>query len=191
MNRPTISLIVAATTGRLVIGKGLDIPWPRLAEDMAHFRKQTIPHPYISGRKTFETIKNKDGEHAPLPKRLNIVVTRNANYKTFPEVLVAHSLTEAIEMAAQTNPEKIFIGGGGQIYREALGYLPDGSHDPDKCIVDEVFLTEIDLEAEGDVTFPGIPKGLFTGGPVASQRFVQKVEDAPDIVYHITHCVRI
>ena len=199
MSRPQIALIVAATTGKLVIGNGPDLPWPRLREDLKNFKRLTVPHPIIVGRKTFETFRDKEGNQIVLPERVNIVVTRNPGYanESHPEAWVAQSLDSAIEMARMANEatdatsQKIWICGGSEIYREALGYLPDGSHDPKKCIVDEIWMTEIDADFEGDVMFPGIPKGLFTGGPEAPQEFRQSVKDGPDIVYRITHCVRI
>jgi dihydrofolate reductase len=188
--KPTIALIVAASTGTNIIGNGPDIPWPRLGEDLKNLRDLTTPHPIIVGRKTYETFRNREGDRINLPNRLNIVVTRDTDYIPLPGAVVVNSFEDALELAKEAQPEKIWICGGGEIYRQALGFLPDGSHDANKCIVDEIYFTEVFYEAEGDVTFPDLPKGLFTAGPVATRKLVQKVKGGSDVSYHITHYVR-
>ncbi len=91
----------------------------------------------IMGRKTFESMNGK-----PLPKRTNIVITRDPYYVA-SGTMVAHSLEEALELAKQNGEEEAFIIGGGEIYKQSLPFL------------DRLYLTEIDLEIEnGDTFFP-------------------------------------
>jgi dihydrofolate reductase len=89
------------------------------------------------GRKTFETLGK------PLKGRLNLVVSRNKSYKTqFDDVVINSSLDDAIEHCKSLKPEKIFIIGGGEIYRQAISF------------VDEMIITFMKFKAEGEVKFP-------------------------------------
>lgn len=107
-----------------VIGIENQLPW-HLPEDLKHFRRLTLGHPVIMGRKTHESIRRA------LPGRLNIIVTRNTNYKA-AGCEVAHSLEEAILLATQHDDKEIFVIGGAQIYVEALNFA------------DRLYLTEIE-----------------------------------------------
>ena len=100
-----ISLIVAMSKNR-VIGKDGGIPW-RLSDDQKNFRKVTMGHPIIMGRKTHESIGR------PLDGRLNIVLTRDENYEA-EGCRVVHSLDEAIDTSGDTT--EVFIIGGEAIY---------------------------------------------------------------------------
>src|SRR5262245_37593784 len=89
-----LSLIVAMSRNR-VIGRGGILPW-RLSSDLRRFKRLTMGHPIIMGRKTFESIAR------PLPGRTSIVVTRQADFR--PEgVLIARSLAESIELASSSD----------------------------------------------------------------------------------------
>ena len=93
------------------------------------------------GRKTFETLGK------PLKGRLNIVVSKNKSYKTsFDDVVIKSSLEEAIAHCKKSSPEKLFIIGGGEIYKQAISF------------VDEMIITFMKFEAEGEVKFPIIKK---------------------------------
>jgi dihydrofolate reductase len=128
-----ISLVVAAARNN-VIGKGNALPWS-LPADLKHFRDVTAGHTVIMGRKTFESIGR------PLPKRRNIVITRQSDYA--PEgVEVANSLDEALTMAAAE--EEAFVIGGGQIFTEVLPRA------------DRVYLTRVEQDVEGDAYFPAL-----------------------------------
>ena len=96
-------------------------------------------HPIIMGRKTFASIVALLGK--PLPGRFNIVVTRDPAYR-YDGVAVVHSLHEAFEIAANQNPEEIHIGGGAELYGQALPYT------------DKLFLTLFDDDRPGDTFFP-------------------------------------
>jgi len=148
MNAPRISTVVAIGSGGLhngVIGKGNELLW-HIPDDLKRFKAITLGHPVIMGRKTFESIVAVLGK--ALPGRTNIVVTRDSSW-AYPEVLVAHSLEEAIEKAKELDAEEIFIGGGGQIYQQALPYI------------DRLYLTLIEDDKEGDSYFPAY-EHLFT-----------------------------
>lgn len=121
----------------MVIGRSDKLMWP-IPEDLKRFKQLTMGHPVIMGRKTFESILASLGK--PLPGRTNIVVTRDESYK--PEGAVAvHSLEEAIEKAGGIDQEEVFIGGGAQIYEQALPHT------------DRLYLTLIDDEQPGDAYF--------------------------------------
>lgn len=101
--------IVVAMDFHRGIGINNQLPW-RLPEDLAHFKRVTLNQPIIMGRKTFESIGR------PLPKRRNIVVTRNLNWR-HDGVEVVHSLNEAMQLIGD---EPASIVGGAEIYKEAL-----------------------------------------------------------------------
>lgn len=129
-----ITLIAAIGKNR-EIGKGPDLLW-RLKGDLERFKAVTTGAPIIMGRKTYESIGR------PLPKRVNIVITRDTSFKK-EGVVVVHSVERALEVAANLNPERIFVIGGGEIYRQALPYA------------DTLDITHIDAEdPAADVFFP-------------------------------------
>jgi len=130
-----ISAIVA-TAKNNVIGKNNDIPW-YLPADLKYFKKITLNHHIIMGRNCYESIGR------PLPKRTNVIVTRNLYY-TASNCLIVHSIEEGLEIAKNNGVEEVFIIGGAQIYEQSVAYW------------DRLYLTEVDLEVEGDVFFPEI-----------------------------------
>ena len=133
---PTINIIAAMANNR-VIGKDNKIPW-HLHADLKHFVKLTGGHPVIMGRITFESILEKLGY--PLPGRTNVILTGQSDYDA-PGCLVVHSWEEAIEQAKKLD-STIFVAGGKQIYQLVLPHA------------DKIFLTEVDVECEGDTFFP-------------------------------------
>ena len=128
-----VSIIVAVAQNG-TIGDKNSLLW-HIKEDMRFFRTTTSGHAVIMGRKTFESLGSK-----PLPKRTNIVITRQD--VEFEGALTAHSLQEAIAMAE--GDEEIFIIGGAQIYAQAL-----------EC-ADRLYLTLVEKDYEGDTLFPEI-----------------------------------
>ncbi|MBT8218358.1 MAG: type 3 dihydrofolate reductase [Bacteroidia bacterium] len=130
-----ISAIVA-TARNNVIGKDNDIPW-YLPADLKYFKKQTLDHHILMGRKCFESIGR------PLPKRTNIVISRNPFFLA-SNCLVAHSVREGIDLAIANDEEELFIIGGGQIYELT------------EPLWDRLYLTHVDLYVEGDVLFPDL-----------------------------------
>lgn len=135
---PCLSLVVAVADNG-VIGRDGDLPW-RLPADLAHFKRLTLGHALIMGRKTYESIGR------PLPGRLSIVLTRDAAYDPGHEaVLVANDLPTAIARAADAgdfDASVISIIGGGEVYRLALP------------LTDVVHYTRVHATVEGDATFP-------------------------------------
>lgn len=153
-----------AQTEEGVIGRGGTMPWS-LPEDLAFFRRTTTGHPVIMGRRTWESFP----EHfRPLPGRTNIVVT-SAPERVAPGggggVCTAPSYADAVELA-RTSPgaERIWVIGGGQLYRQAL---TDPQHP-----VTEVLVTVIDLAVDGDTHAPELGDAWATepvAGPSVSR----------------------
>jgi len=137
-DQPRISVIAALARNR-VIGIDNRLPW-RLPEDLAHFKALTLGHPILMGRKTFESLGR------PLPGRTNVVITRNPGYR--PEgCLVADSIPAAIALCKDA--DEIFFIGGAELYAQAIP------------LADRLYLTEVDIEAEGDAWFPDYDCSAF------------------------------
>lgn len=126
-----LSLIVAMGKNR-VIGANGAIPW-RLPNELQLFKRVTLGHHIIMGRKTWESIGRL------LPGRTSIIVTRQKDY-IVPGALVVDSLPAAVK--AGGNDSEIFVIGGGELYREALP------------LADRIYLTTVDAEPEGDTRMP-------------------------------------
>lgn len=134
MRTPKLSAIVA-TDRRGTIGKDGQIPW-YLPADLQFFKRTTLGHPVVMGRKTFQSIGR------PLPKRTNIILTRDAFF-TATGVVVTHSLREALAHESVHDSEEAFIIGGGELYKQSLD------------LVSTVYLTVVDADIEdGDAFFP-------------------------------------
>lgn len=130
--------LIAAMAKNRVIGNRGDLPWHE-PEDLAHFKRTTSGHAVIMGRKTAESLKFK-----PLPKRRNLVVTRQAGL-TLPGFEVFTDLNAAIAAARTTDPEP-FIIGGGELYALAMPQITT------------MYLTVVDREYAGDAYFPSFPE---------------------------------
>jgi dihydrofolate reductase len=132
--------IIAAVAANGVIGHGNAIPW-HLPSDFAHFKRMTVGKPLIMGRRTFESIGRT------LPRRTNIVVTRQEGYQ--PDgVLVISSLEAALEHAQEIamadRANEVMIGGGAEIYAQALP------------LADRLYITHVGAMPEGDAYFPTV-----------------------------------
>jgi len=134
--RAPLALIVALSRNRC-IGRDGTLPW-HLPEDLAHFRRTTLGHAVIMGRRTWDSVGR------PLKKRRNIVVTRREFPQT-PGVEAALTVEAAVEMARQTDPMP-FIIGGAVIYEAALPWTT------------RIYMTRVDWDAEGDTFFPALPE---------------------------------
>jgi len=130
-----ISIIVAVGKNG-VIGSENRLIW-RLSDDLKNFKKVTMGHFILMGRKTFESIGR------PLPGRTNIILTRQTDY-SFEGCIVLHSLDSAIAYAEEQKQEEIFIIGGAEIYTQAL------------LIADKIYLTRVADSPPGDAFFPEI-----------------------------------
>ncbi|MBP7805288.1 MAG: dihydrofolate reductase [Candidatus Pacebacteria bacterium] len=138
--------MIAAIGKNNQLGKDNTLLW-HMPADMKHFRETTRGHTVIMGRKTFESLPN-----GPLPKRENIVVTRDTGYmKT--GIVVMHSLPEALRYAAleqgkhfeeKQEETEVFIIGGGELYKEGMNFA------------NKLYITRIDDSPEADTFFPEI-----------------------------------
>lgn len=134
-------IIISAIAKNSVIGRSNgEMPW-HLKEEFQHFKQTTLGFPVIMGRKTFETLGK------PLKDRENLIVTRNQNFNVnFDETKIFHSIKDSITYCESKNYEKAFIIGGGEIYKQALP------------LADEMILSFMKFEADGDVLFPNFDK---------------------------------
>ena len=128
-----VSLIVAMDE-QGGIGKEGHLPW-RLSSDLQRFKRLTMGHTLIMGRKTWEAIDR------PLVGRTNVVVTRNPQYHP-AGCLVAASLDNAFALAQEAGESEVFIIGGGEIFAQAI------------TNVERIYLTVVHAEVTADVFFP-------------------------------------
>ncbi len=128
-----LAMIVAASEND-VIGNNEDLPW-KLSADLKNFKKLTMGHHIIMGRKTFDSIGRL------LPGRTTVIITRQKDYK-FEGAKITHSLDAAIEICGEDSPP--FVTGGAEIYRLALHY------------VTQLHLTRVHTNIEGDTRLPKI-----------------------------------
>jgi dihydrofolate reductase len=129
--KPRLSLIVAMAKNR-IIGAGGKIPW-HLPRELQLFKRVTMGHHIIMGRKTFDSIGRL------LPGRTTVIVTRQKDYAV-SGAKIAHNLDEAVALCA--GDDEIFVIGGGELYRAALP------------LADRVYLTVVDAEPAGDTRMP-------------------------------------
>lgn len=130
-----VSIIVAMDEDGGIGLKGA-LPW-HLRSDLLQFKKITMGHYIIMGRKTYESIGRA------LPGRKMIIVTRNLNYRA-DDCVIAHSLKEAIDVSRANGESNVFIIGGREIYSQALDYA------------DEIYLTRVHAIVNADTFFPKI-----------------------------------
>jgi dihydrofolate reductase len=135
---PHIAIVAAVSREKRAIGNKCKLLW-HIPDDMRRFKALTMGHPVIMGRKTFESIIAYLGK--PLPGRTNIVVSRTAAF-TYPGVIIAPTVEDALENARVLDTEEIHIGGGAEIYRQALP------------VANRLYLTIVDDEPEADTFFP-------------------------------------
>jgi len=133
MVKPKISLIAVIAENN-ALGKDNKLLW-HLPEDLQKFKRLTFNHPIIMGRKTFESIGRS------LPGRLNIVISRDKNYKV-KSGLVFNDLGKAILFAQKKDKQEVFIIGGGQIYQQSIK------------LADKLYLTLVKGKPQADTFFP-------------------------------------
>jgi dihydrofolate reductase len=131
MQPSKLSLIVAVSHNG-VIGRRGELPW-KLSADLQRFKRLTMGHHIVMGRKTFESIGRL------LPGRTSVIVTRQPEYH-FAGAVVVHSLADAISLAE--GDDELFVIGGGEIYQEALP------------LAARIYLTRVHVDVEGDAFFP-------------------------------------
>jgi len=141
-------VVAAARNG--VIGRDGGLPW-RLPADLQHFKRLTLGHPVLMGRRTWESLGR------PLPGRTNLVLTRAEGYVA-PGATVVHSLDEALAVAGPV--PVLMVIGGAELYRQCL---------PRAAVL---HLTEVHADVEGDTRFPAWDRAAF--------RETWREEHAPD-----------
>ena len=144
--------IIVAKAENHAIGKDNQLLW-HLPKDMQHFRRTTMGHHVIMGRKTFAAINR------PLPGRKLIVVTRNPNYRA-PGCATVHDIASALAWAEQAGETEVFIAGGEEVYRATL------------AVADKVYMTEVKATLEGDTFFPALDQRAWVE--------VKRTHHAPD-----------
>lgn len=140
MSELPLALVVAAADND-VIGRGNALPW-HLPADLAHFKRITLGKPILMGRRTFESIGR------PLPGRSNIVITRSDRLVLPPGVHRAHSLPEALALAADIalidGSDTLMVIGGAEIYAQALP------------LAQQLYLTRVHVSPDGDTRLPAV-----------------------------------
>jgi len=132
--------LIAAVAENGVIGRGGDLPW-HLSEDLQRFKRLTMGHAILMGRKTWESIGR------PLPGRQSIVISRQSGFSTgFDEVTVAGNFEEAFAQASQADcaQDQAFVIGGAQVYAMTFPHA------------NRLLLTRVHTRLEGDVFFPEV-----------------------------------
>lgn len=152
--------IIVATDKKRGIGISNQLPW-HLPEDLAHFKSTTSGHPIIMGRKTYDSIGR------PLPKRRNIVISRNSEWNQ-NGVETVNSIEKAF---ALLNEEQAFVIGGAQIYQQALP------------LAERLIVTEIQAEYACDAFFPSIDPQVWEES--SRQSFISSNNLAYDIVIYL------
>lgn len=149
--------IVAAISNNGVIGKGNKLPW-HLPVDLKYFKQLTTGHTVVMGRKTFESIGK------PLPKRTNIVITRDKQFK-HDGVFVTHDYRSVFGLKGE-----VFVIGGRDIYEL---FLPE-------C--NRLYITRVHATIHGDIYFPYIPNHF----ELKSYKYLKSDEEN---IYDIDFCV--
>jgi len=131
--------LIAAVAENNIIGSANELPW-KIKSEWAYFARMTKGKPLIMGRKTYESV------NGPLKDRPNIVITRDKTFKAVEGVVVTHNMKDALHeaqlIAARDGVDEIMVGGGAEIYAQALPFA------------DRLYLTEIHLKVAGDTAFP-------------------------------------
>ena len=140
------SFVVAAARNG-VIGQANGMPW-HLPSDLAFFKRVTMGHPIVMGRKTYESIGKA------LPGRTNIVITRDPAFEA-PGCVVVDSLEAAYRAAGDA--EEVFVIGGAQIFEAAMP------------TADRIYLTEVEAEIAGDTWFPKLDRSQWMETELARQ----------------------
>jgi len=136
-------IIISAKSKNGVIGRQGELPW-HSKDEFLHFKTTTFGFPIIMGRKTFQSLGK------PLKGRLHLVITRQKNFSlSFREVLILNDLETAFAYCEKNNFEKVYVIGGGEIYKQAINYA------------DELIISIMNIEVEGDVFFPAIDPSLW------------------------------
>jgi dihydrofolate reductase len=137
-------IIISAVAKNGVIGRSNgEMPW-HVKEEFRHFKNTTLGFPIIMGRKSYDALGK------PLNGRLNVVITANQDFTLpFDEVKIFHSLNKAVDYFESEDFDKIFIIGGGEIFKQAIQFA------------DEMIISIMNFDAEGDIYFPDFDKAKW------------------------------
>lgn len=149
--------IIASADRNWAIGKDNQL-LVRIPDDMKRFRKMTTGNVVVMGRKTLESFPNQ----APLPNRVNIVLTRDENYNPAGTV-IAHSIAQLEEILKDYDTNSVFVIGGDSIYRQLLE------------LCDTAYITKIDAAYEADSWFPNLEE--TAGWRLTEESEVQTYQD--------------
>lgn len=130
-----VIIAIVAHGRNFEIGKENKLLW-KVASDLSRFKKLTLGHTVVMGRKTFESIRR------PLPERTNIIMTRNADWPSPPSTLCCRNREEVLQWVKKHNVKTLFILGGEEIYREWWE------------LIDQLYVTVIDYSGQADAFFP-------------------------------------
>ena len=125
---------IVAKANNNAIGKDNNLIW-KLSDDLKFFRKVTMGHYLITGRKNYESIGR------PLPGRKMVIVTRDLNYKAEGSAVV-HSIENALAYVEKQGAKECYVIGGGELYKQTLD------------LTSSVYLTKVDCDPEADVFYP-------------------------------------
>jgi dihydrofolate reductase len=153
--------LIAALAQDGTIGSGGRIPW-HISDDLKRFKRLTLGHPVIMGRKTYESIGK------PLPGRTNIVLTRNPDFHVPDDVRMFGDLESALDFCLEQRVQTVFIIGGADIYRQSI----------DRA--DTLLLTHVHKETSGDARFPEFDRSRW--------REVSRQEAADHSFVEYTRC---
>jgi dihydrofolate reductase len=153
-----VSLIVALDSNR-GIGKNNDLMW-HLPADMNFFKETTKNQIVVMGRKNYDSIPEK---YRPLPNRLNVILTRNKDFKA-DNCLVFNTFDDCLTHFEQENERKVFIIGGGEIYKMAL----------DSNRLNEMFITYVDGVFDADTFFPEFDEQEWKSALIGAQEIDEK-----------------
>ncbi len=156
-----ISLIVAMGQSRQ-IGKENQLLW-HISEDLKNFKKITLGHHMLMGRKTFESIGKA------LPGRKTIILSRNVNYSADSCTTVT-SFKEALDLAELAGEEELFICGGAEIYNQLIGF----AH--------KFYISYVDYNGDADAYFPDYSQLSLD---IIEEKFYQKTEKSSGWTYKV------
>jgi dihydrofolate reductase len=157
-----ISFIVAKSENN-VIGVNNQLPW-HLKADLQNFKKLTMGHHMLMGRKTFESIGK------PLPGRMSLVISSNPKPNE-ESVFWFTSIFRAIKQAERNGETELFIIGGEKIFKYALS------------LVDRIYLTEVKATIQGDVFFPQL--SLKNWKKISEEQFSKDADNDFDFSFQI------
>lgn len=157
-----VSFIVAKSENN-VIGINNTLPW-HLKDDLQNFKKITMGHHILMGRKTYESIGK------PLPGRVSLVISSEPKPNT-ESVLWFNSIFRAIKQAERNGETELFIIGGEKIFRSALS------------LADRIYLTEVKADIKGDVFFPQL--SLKNWNKISEETFSKSEKNDHDFVFKV------